>query len=309
MTISTAVILLKGRDELRINDALCDGAVSPGHLLKFTSLSKVKKHDVRGGWFEKLVALENSYLGKTPSDAYVDAERAFYAQLLPGNEVAFLVKSGQNVVVGEPLCSGGDGTLVSANSTPQFYVNTAESAEHENTTDEALFDKYTTIPAGYLKAGDVIHVTGQVTVADNNSTDTLTLTLRLGGLSGTAVIATAAVDVADNDVGYIDAYLVVRTVGSSGTFVASGVQGLGVPGTVTAKPFTKVSTAVDTTAALVIGISADWSVGHADNEASLTTLIVEVLRSAEPNGISVVAIPLEASGSLGADTLIHCRVI
>jgi hypothetical protein len=161
----------------------------------------------------------------------------------------------------------------------KLYTNVASSAEHENTQTEALFDKSVSIPANSLKAGDVIHVVAAVTVNDNNSTDTLTLVLYLGGLTGVAIISTAAVDVADADVGYIDAWITLRTVGANGTLVATGIQGLGVPGTVTAKPWVKASTAIDTTAALTVGVGADWSVAHADNEAELTSLIVEVLRA------------------------------
>jgi hypothetical protein len=161
-----------------------------------------------------------------------------------------------------------------------LYSNTAVSADHENTTTEAIFDKSYTLPANSLKAGDVIRIRASVLVTDNNSTDTLTLVLRIGGLAGTAIATTAAVDVADNDVGYIDADVVVRTIGASGTASGHGVQALGVPGTVTAKPFHKASFTLDTTATQVICVSADWSVASADNEANLENFVIELLRTA-----------------------------
>ena len=156
----------------------------------------------------------------------------------------------------------------------EVYSTVADSAEHENTTDAAAFDELVTIPANTLVAGSVLKVRGQVFVVDNNSTDTLTLELRIGN---TVVIATAAVDVADNDVGYFDCDIVIRTIGASGTFVAMGTQALGVPGTVTAKPFGKAETAIDTTVDLDIEVWADWSVAHADNEALLRCLTVQHL--------------------------------
>ena len=158
----------------------------------------------------------------------------------------------------------------------------AASADHENTTTEAVFNKSVTIPAKSLAVGDVIRIRSLVYVSDNNSTDTLTLVLRMG-TAGTAadqaIITTAAVDVADADVGYFDVDIVIRTIGASGTMVACGVQGLGVPGTVTAKPFLLGSTAIDTTSAQIVTVSADWSVAHADNECNLEVLNVQVIKN------------------------------
>lgn len=167
----------------------------------------------------------------------------------------------------------GDEVEVARASLPsqKLYTSVAASAEHENTTTEAAFDKSYTIPANVLTAGTVIHVVGQAYVVDNNSTDTLTLALKIGT---TTVAVTAAVDVADGDIGYFDAWITIRTAGASGTLVATGVQGLGVPGTVTAKPFLLGSTAVDTTATQLISVTADWSAAHADDEVLLDVLNV-----------------------------------
>lgn len=146
------------------------------------------------------------------------------------------------------------------------------SADHENTTTEAAFDKSIPIAANSVLEGDVLKIRGAVNVTDNNSTDTLTLKLMVGTVQ---VAVTAAVDVADGDVGYFDVEVCFRTIGASGTLVATGVQALGVPGTVTAKPFVLTSTAVDTTAAMDVTIRADWSVAHADNECNLEYLSVQ----------------------------------
>ena len=160
----------------------------------------------------------------------------------------------------------------------QLYVNVAASAEHENTTDEALFDQTYTIPADSLEAGQRIRIGFQGIVTDNNSTDTLQIKLYIGGLSGTALITLAATDVADNDVFSGEMTLHIRTTGASGTFVGHGWS----------SDFTSASseavvreyiaeTAINTTIAQVIGVGADWSVAHADNECRLDILTVEVL--------------------------------
>lgn len=152
-----------------------------------------------------------------------------------------------------------------------LYSNQANSADHENTTDEAAFDKSKTIDGASLRVGDVLEVVAQANVLDNNSTDTLTLRLKVGSEE---IIATAAVDVADGDIGYIHAFIAVRALGASGAIAACGVQGLGVPGTVTAKPFFKSEAAEDLSGDVAITVTADWSVAHADNEVFLENLIV-----------------------------------
>lgn len=153
----------------------------------------------------------------------------------------------------------------------------AASAAVSNTTTETAFDKTVTIPADTLQPGDVIRVRAQAIATATNSTDTLDLQLRLGT---TDILATGAVDVANNDIGYIDAEIVIRTIGASGTMVAAGVVALGVPGTVTAKPKLMASTALDTTAAISVNVSATWSVANAGNSVRLDVLDVQVVRAA-----------------------------
>lgn len=156
-----------------------------------------------------------------------------------------------------------------------LYSSVAASTAVSNTTTETDFDKSISIPANTLKAGDIIRVRAQAIATSTNSTDTLNLKLKLGS---TVILATGAVDVANNDIGYIDADLVVRTVGASGTMVAAGVTALGTEGTVTAKPGKLASAAVDTTAALVVKVSATWSVASASNSVRLDVMDAQLIR-------------------------------
>jgi len=155
------------------------------------------------------------------------------------------------------------------------YAAVAASAAHTNTTTAADFDKSHSIPANTLRVGDIIRIRGQAIATATNSTDTLTLLLTVGGVT---IATTGAVDVANGDIGYFECDVVVRTIGASGTIVAAGVQALGVPGTVTAKPFLLASSTLDTTAAAVVAVNADWSVANAGNSARLDVLNVEIIR-------------------------------
>ncbi|MBI3866813.1 MAG: DUF2190 family protein [Planctomycetia bacterium] len=156
-----------------------------------------------------------------------------------------------------------------------LYSAEVASSLITNTVAETDFDKSVTIPAGTLQVGDVIRVRGEVIAISTNSTDTLTIRLKIGA---TVIVVTAAVDVANNDIGYVEADVVVRTVGAGGTIVACGVQALGTEGTVTAKPFKLASTAIDTTVAQTVKASAQWSVANAGNQVRLDVLDVELLR-------------------------------
>lgn len=155
------------------------------------------------------------------------------------------------------------------------YRAVAASTAHTNTTDAANFDKSYTFPANSLAAGDIIRVVAQVIASATNSTDTLTLLLTLGS---TTIATTGAVDVANGDVGFFQADIVIRTAGANGTLVACGTQALGVPGTVTAKPFLLASTAIDTTATQLLAVNADWSAASSSDSARLDVLNVQHIK-------------------------------
>lgn len=158
------------------------------------------------------------------------------------------------------------------------YANTAASAAHTNSTDEALFDKQYSIPANTLIAGSVIKVRFQGIATATNSTDTLTVKLYIGGLAGTAILTGTATDVANNDIFCGEATIVVRTAGAAGTLVAFGSSAIVPAASGTAVPVYQItaSTAVDTTAAQVIGVGADWSAASASDSCRLDILTVEI---------------------------------
>lgn len=158
----------------------------------------------------------------------------------------------------------------------QRYASAAASTAVSNTTTETAFDTAVTIPANYLKAGDIIRVRAQAIASATNSTDTLTLKLYVGALN---IATSGAVDVTNGDIGYFDFDVVVRTVGASGTVVAAGVVALGVPGTVTAKPALLASSTLDTTAANSVAVKATWSVASASDSCRLDVIDVQLIRA------------------------------
>lgn len=139
-------------------------------------------------------------------------------------------------------------------------------------TAEAAFASSYTIPASSLTAGDVISFLAVVTTPTTVSTDTLTARVRLGGLAGTQIVTSGAVDVANADVWFVKGQIVIRTVGATGTMVAAGQEILDAPGTAT-ESWVLQSAAVNTTTALDLVVTAEWSTTNA-NVARLDVLNV-----------------------------------
>lgn len=232
---------------------------------------------------------------------YVDGQRP---TTIPSGAVFYMVKRGPvSVLLDATACKEGDGLAVGAASgqvkavganASARYVSVAASAAISNTVTQTAFDKSVSLAANTLKPGSRIRVRGQVIATSTNSTDTLDLTLRLGT---TDLIATGAVDVGNNDIGYIDAELVVRTIGASGTVVGVAHTALGAPGTVTAKPKALASTTIDTTAAQSVNITATWSVASASNSCRLDVMTVEVLPPVDPSVVNTWAMADAAAAS------------
>jgi len=153
-------------------------------------------------------------------------------------------------------------------------VNVAASTAVTNTTDETAFDKTVTVESDTLDVGRVLKIRVQGIATATNSTDTLNVKLYLGS---TEIAATGAVDVANNDIFTIDAHVVCRTSGSSGTYVVTGDMSIGASGTVTRKALYKASTSVDTTADITVSVKATWSAASASDSCRLDVLMVECL--------------------------------
>jgi hypothetical protein len=167
--------------------------------------------------------------------------------------------------------SSGTAKVVGGRASQQVAASGVVSA----TTVETDFDKVYAIPADTLKAQTVIKIRTQGIATATNSTDTLTIKVYLGA---TAILTTAAVDVANNDIWYADITVIVRTAGAGGTLVATGAyQDPGTSGTANLEACYLASTAVDTTGALTVKASATWSTTNAGNSCRQDILYVEII--------------------------------
>jgi hypothetical protein len=145
-----------------------------------------------------------------------------------------------------------------------------------NSTAETVLTSYT-VPAYGFQNGKVLKIRGSVRCTAQNSTDTLTVRVRVGPttLTGTALFTSAATDEAVSDICVFDLELQARDADSSGTLVACG---FGSPPDATGTAVVSIApvptTSVDFTAALRIEVTGQWSVASASNSCQAESFTV-----------------------------------
>lgn len=182
--------------------------------------------------------------------------------------------------IARTACSADNGIIEVqriSGATAVFSQVAASTAVTNTTTETDLDNSLKAINPSVLKAGDSIRVRAQAIATATNSTDTLAVKLYLGAQ---AIVTTGAVDVANNDIAFIDAIITVRVAGASGKIVATGVVALGVEGTVTAKPFKLAETSIDLSGStLNLKLTATWSVANSGNSMRSDVMLAELVRA------------------------------
>jgi predicted RecA/RadA family phage recombinase len=138
----------------------------------------------------------------------------------------------------------------------------ADSAAVTNTVAETIAGTFT-IPANTLKPGMVLDFLAAIIAAATNSTDTFRGRVRIGGVSGTVLADTTAIDLANGDTGVMHGQITVRAVGVSGSIAASSQSVLKT----TANPVAIGATTLDTTVAQTLVVTIQESVASAGNSA------------------------------------------
>jgi hypothetical protein len=166
-----------------------------------------------------------------------------------------------------------------------LYANTAASTALSNFTSQRAFDTYATIPANTLAAGAVIRIRYQGIQTAVNGTDTMQPILTIGGTlaastlavtSGTALLTATATAGAANLVFHGEYELIIRTIGSSGTMVGTGVYKK-VPAaeaTYSAVDDILASTTIDTTVDQIISVGLAYGAASSSNSTRLDFLRV-----------------------------------
>lgn len=154
-------------------------------------------------------------------------------------------------------------------------VTTTSTALSANA--ETAFDQSVTIPANLLSVGSVVTITVGCRVPVGATADTLTLRLRWGGLTGTVLCATSAVNVAANDIWAATIVVTIRSA-TTATFTGwlSTPAAVGTAAPLTVKSAGAVAISTIASATDIVG-TADWSADTTDTVV-LEDMTVKVAR-------------------------------
>lgn len=243
----------------------------PGMLVRKNSSGQLIPHNTIG--VKKgptMVITENALLGVDITNLALvnagDPVRLYYP--VPGDKFLMLLQNGQNVAVGDPLMSAGDGTLIEAQG-GTLYDIVAASTGVTNTNTETVFSNGSySVPANTLSVGDIIRIKGQAVVSAQNSTNTHDVKIELGS-SHTVIGDSGAVALAATQYVEFDISLTIRTIGASGTYVGSGTITTNPGGTVSVIPVSIASATLDTTVAELIRVTVTASAASTGNVCAL----------------------------------------
>lgn len=158
-----------------------------------------------------------------------------------------------------------------------LYNATAASTALTTFTAQRAFDNYATIPANSLQVGSLIRIKYQMIQTAVNGTDTIQAILTIGGAlgasnavtGGTALLTQTATAGGVSFVSDGEFELAIRTIGSSGTMVGTGVFKK-VPAIVTTYapvPAILASTTIDTTVDQLVTLGIVYGASSASNSA------------------------------------------
>lgn len=94
-----------------IEEMVANAAITPGMLVEEMSTGKVRAHATAGGNAIPMFALEDELQGKAIAEAYAAADPVQVWIAQRGEQVYAILADGENVAIGDPLESNGDGTL------------------------------------------------------------------------------------------------------------------------------------------------------------------------------------------------------
>jgi len=159
-------------------------------------------------------------------------------------------------------------------------TNAGPSTALTTFTAQRAFDTYTTIPANTLEVGSVIRIRFQGIQTAVNGSDTIQPILNIGSTlaastlavtGGTALLTTTATAGATSLVFHGEYELQIRTVGTSGTMVGTGIfkKVPAAEATYSAVDDILASTTIDTTIDQIVCVGLVYSASSASNSVRL----------------------------------------
>ncbi len=282
-------IVLRGDLARYHGEAVASGASKPGHRVMLDSDGKALKATSPN--HPLYIAKEDALQGNTITNTYAIGDIVPYHMAQKADKVQVRVPAYCPAITkGDRLIDNGtgDGTFIKCpTSVPLLYSAVARSTSITNTNTETAFSLSYTIPAYLLAVGDVVKISGQGIATSTNSTDTLQVKVKIGS---NAIYTSGAIDAANDDIFTFRAEATIRTVGTTGTMVGSGVGFIGTQAAAAGAADIPgggygASATINTTTTNAVTVTATWSVASTSNIVYLDQLNVELVRA---NGVRPV---------------------
>src|ERR1044072_8253678 len=107
MTVAAErTIVTKGKSYGHHDEGILDTIVSPGMHIQLAADGHYDPSPATAAELVKtnpMIVKEDAYQGKTVNDAYAVGDVVFYYEPIPGDHCLLLVKSGENIAVGDYL--------------------------------------------------------------------------------------------------------------------------------------------------------------------------------------------------------------
>ena len=292
-------LITRGRYDEYVAAADC----YPGMHLTLNSTGGCLPNNVPGGAPAPFIVCEENALAggdttqKNPSGSVTPVRKP-----AKGDVMLMLLQYGQNVAQNVGLVSAGDGTLIAnpGQGGSLLYEITTPSTVITNVGTETAFSNGSyTIPANFLQVGDVLHIRAKAFLIAENSTNTHRVRLYFGA-TPTTIADSTAIQMAANDYVIIDAYITIRTITASGTFIADGFVEYTISGTATTAPFTIASTTVDSTVSETIVVKSLASATSTGNQIRLDEFRIDLIRASGLTSIVTTAEAINNSAGAGS---------
>lgn len=123
-------IILKGTGIRKERPAA--GTITPGMLVEINSSDDVAFHSVAGGNARKAFAVEDDLQGNDINDDYLVGVQTQFNVMKSGEEVMALLAVLENVAIGDPLESAGNGHLQAYSPPVDIEGSPAFTQTHDN---------------------------------------------------------------------------------------------------------------------------------------------------------------------------------
>lgn len=133
------IVLQKAAGGGRTEEWPADAALKPGHLVMVNSTSEALKYATAGGDGPIMIAMEDSYQGKTIDDAYATGDVVFVYVAQKGDKLnGRLAAAATAVVVGSALKHDGAGGLMLQGGTGTIIGFAEEAVDNSGGASEAM---------------------------------------------------------------------------------------------------------------------------------------------------------------------------